>query len=172
MAVRNSGPSGQKGFPADVPYFDPLFGHRLRPNARMQIEHHRECGLLLNHVALATEGRRGASEPVKFVFNTLDAWVMREYGRAELDMETLAGLYCPGPPLKSEGPLSLNGLIERLERVKCILVASYPLGLRLQELLREIDRAIGSISKWDGMSRGKVYREPVPGSEVRLRRRA
>lgn len=164
--------SGHNTTPVDILYSDLLFGRRLRPDAQMPIENHRECGLLLRQVARATEGRRGVSERVRFVFNTLDAWVQREYGWDELDMETLAGLYCPGPRIDAQGPVGLPVLVEWLDGVKSILVAHYPLGLALNELLRDIDRAIASIRKWDGKPKGKVYREPVAQSEVRFRQRA
>jgi len=160
------------GTPADVRYFDPLFGSRLRSKARMPIEGHRECSRLLHQVARETEGRRGASEPVKFVCNTLDSWAMEENDRDELDMETLGGLYCPGPRLGPEERVGPPALIEWLERVKGILVTHYPHGKALRELLRELDRAIASIRKWNGKPQGKVYREPVLRNGTRPGRRA
>ena len=146
----NSRLSGHKTTPADKFYSDLLFGRRLRPDAQMPIEDHRECGLLLRQVARATRGRRGASERIQFVFNTLDGWVQREHGRDELDIDTLGGLYCPGPRMDATGPVGLAVLVERLARVKSILEAHYPLGAALKELLKELDRAIASIRKWDG----------------------
>ena len=77
----NSRLSSHKTVQADIPYSDLLFGRCLRPDAKMPIEDHRECGLLLRQVARATEGQKVGNERVQFVFNTLDAWVQREYGR-------------------------------------------------------------------------------------------
>lgn len=104
--------------------------------------------------------RPRAGEPVKFVYNTLDSWAMCEYDRDELDMATLDGLYCPGPQFNRQKPVGTPEQIKLLERVKCILLTHYPLGSGLRELLRDLDRAIASIGKWDGKPRGKVYREP------------
>jgi len=126
---------------------------------KMPIENHRECGRLLPQVVRATEGRRGASEPAKIVCNILDSWAMREFSRDELDMGTLARLYCPGPLLKPEWTVPRPLLIEWLERVKFNLVAHYPRGPALDWLLRQLDLAIASIERWNGKPRGKVYRE-------------
>lgn len=141
-----------KNAPADVRYFQTFFGPQHRPNARMPIEAHRECGLLLKQVYLATEGRRGVGNRVSYARGTLDDWVMREYDRDELDMETLEGLYMPGPSLKLEGHQELSVLIARLETVKRIVAHYYPRGRALKSLLNELDIAIASIGKRDGGS--------------------
>ena len=163
---------GSRNNSTDVEYFQVLFGNQLRPNGQMSIEEHRVCGYLLKQVTMATEGRPGAHAPVTTVRHILDDWAMQEYGHNELDNDTLAGLYCPGPLLEPGNHMSLNVLIERLERVKSNLERHYPCGLALQGMLRQLDLAITSIGKWNGKPRGKVYREPPPRNEIRTQRRA
>ena len=168
MARKHTDRSRRKITPTDIPYFDWLYGDRWRPNGKAPISSHRECGLLLHHVAWVTEGRPGVSQPVKFVINTLDAWVMQEDPWQELDAETLEGLYCPGPGRgATQERAGLNDLIARLEAVKSILLDHYPDGKALGEIFRELNRAIASLEKWDGKPRGKVYREPSPRTQTR-----
>lgn len=109
---------------------------------------------------------------MKFVYNTLDSWVMHEYNRDELIIEVLGTLYCPGPRFEPEEPVGPPVLVERLETVKGILVMHFPLSKALHELMRELDRAGASICKWEGKPRGKVYRGQIPPNGIRLRRRA
>lgn len=84
---------------------------------------------------------------------------MLEYNHDELDMESLRSLYRPTSRLESRGTVRLDELIDLLEWVKRILAAQYPSGLGLRALLQALDRAVLSISKWDGKPRGKIYRE-------------
>lgn len=137
---------------ADIPYFQTFFGPRVRPDGRMPIEAHRECGGLLRQVIKAVENRRGAHTLVLYSCNTLDDWAMREYTPAELDNETLAGLYCPGPAPDPEVHASPASLIDRLERVKLILKAHYPRGLAMHRMIADLDNAIKSISTWKAMA--------------------
>lgn len=168
MTRKRTDRAGRKITPTDISYFDWFYGDRWRPNGKAPISSHRDCSLLLHHVAWATEGRPGAVQPVKFVINTLDAWVMQENSRQELDVEALESLYCPGPSRgatqERAGP---NDLIARLETVKSILLDHYLDGRALGELFRELNRAIASLEKWDGKPRGKVYREPSPRTQTR-----
>ena len=68
----SSMPGSKRSGSKDVQYFQTFYGPQLRPNARMPIEAHRECGRLLHEVARATEGRRSAHEAVKHAYHTLD----------------------------------------------------------------------------------------------------
>lgn len=156
----------------DIPYFEWLYGERWRPNGKLPIALHRDCGLLLHQVAWSTEGRPGAVQPVKFVINTLDEWVMRENSEQELDTETFRSLYCPGPGVAVELMIDLSDLVDRLERVQKILLEHYPRGIALREIFQEINRAIASISKWDGRPQGKIYRELFPRTRFRPRPQA
>jgi hypothetical protein len=164
MNQKHNSYSVPKGAQMDTRYFDPLFGERGHPGSTMPLNEHRVCGILLHKVLCAVEGRRGASEPVRFVINTLDSWVGKEFPNDQLSSEGFVEPYCPGPRVKPDVPLNLSELIIRLDRVKSILVDHYPSRAALKALLKEIDQAIASISKWDGKPRGKVYREPVPRS--------
>lgn len=156
------GNAGGKVSPNDIQYFDWFFGWLTQSTGKAPVSVHRECGRLLHSVVQATVGRQGATEAIRFVINVLDRWAMREYSHDELDSETLGGLYCPGPRMKSERPVGQPMLIERLEAVKAILRNYYPDEPALEKLFRELDRGIVSIRKWDGKPRGKVYCEPVP----------
>lgn len=162
MAHSSRNNSSGKASPNAIQYFDWLFGWLPRTPGRAPIYVHQVCGRLLHSVARATAGRQGATEPIKFAINILDGWAMHEYPDDELDSEMLAGLYCPGARMKPEAPVGQPTLIARLEAVKAILSMHYPDGPALKKLFRELDRAIASISKWDGKPRGKVYREPIP----------
>lgn len=136
----------------DLPYFQTFFGPRVRPNGRMRIEAHQECGRLLRQVVRAVERRRGAHTLVLYTCNTLDDWAMREYTPDELDNPTLTGLYCQALPSEPEISVSRDLLIERLERVKSILATYYPDGLGLRRMVRDLDRAIASISSWSAIA--------------------
>lgn len=133
---------------ADIPYFQTFFGPRVRPDGRMPIEAHRECGHLLRQVIQAVERRRGAHTLALYSCNTLDDWAMREYTHAELGNNTLFGLYCPGPTLDAKACVSRASLIDRIQRVKLILAAHYPKGLALRRIVRDLDGVIKSISNW------------------------
>ena len=83
---------------------------------------------------------------------------MREYCRDELDNTTFFGLYCPGPKLEPWDSFNLHVLIAKLETVKAILKRHYPNRKALTQFLKGLDSAIKSISKWDGIPKGKAHR--------------
>ena len=143
---------------ADIKYAQTFYGPQFRPNARMPIEAHAECGLLLKQVAIAAEGRAGAREPVNYARGSLDDWAMREYTTTELPNKLLQYLYLPGPNLALSVQFTPDELIDKLFRSKDILELHYREGKALGKLLRELDHAVSSLRKWDGKPRGKIYR--------------
>ena len=151
----------------DIPYFDWSYGDRWRPNGKAPISSHRDCGSLLYHVAWATEGRPEAFQRVKFVMNTLHAWLIRENSECELDLEAVEGVCFPSSSLETRLLVNLSDLIDQLESVKRILVECYPTGKALFEIFEELNRAIISILKWDGVPQGKIHAELIPRVRIR-----
>lgn len=94
--------------------------------------------------------------------NTLHAWLKRESSECELDVETVEGIYFPGPRSENRMLFDLSDLIDQLENVKRILVKCYPTGKALFEIFEELNRAIISILKWDGVTQGKIHAECLP----------
>lgn len=133
---------------ASIAYNMTFVGRRLRPDARMPIEAHKQVGGLLKTVLVAAERRDGARTRIDRMRSDLDEWVQREYSLRELDQQTFSELYYHEDNIDLRSPMSRDEMILRIETAKSILTLHYPDCPPLDEVKGQADRAIASIRSW------------------------
>jgi hypothetical protein len=142
---------GTAGKRMTVGYFQTFVGRRRRPKTPMPLDAHRRVSVLLNSVLAPARNRNGVFNPLNQVRTELDEWIQREYDYQQLPNEEFSSLYYPrnsGNPERILSQLARTRHIENLEQVKSILAQHYPDSPPLRDLLRKIDRAMRSLSKW------------------------
>jgi hypothetical protein len=115
----------------------------------MPIEAHEEVGRLLAVISVATIGRNGVHNRVDLVRHELDEWTQREYNHQQLSNERFFQIYYPSVPgahrFKAQDRSKYLG---DLARVKELLSQHYPDCAPLRGLLRKLEAASVSLSKW------------------------
>ena len=140
-------------------------GPELRPRGTMAIERHQEVGRLIKSVLAATPGHKGIRHCLNMIQGDLDEWVMRECAKDELPQPTFLDLYYGEEAREPVGPMDREELVERVERVKKILVSCYPDCDPLRCLLRFADQVITMIRKRRATSDAR--RRKLPSTLVR-----
>lgn len=134
--------------------FRSLGGSGRRPAQRMPLSGHREVGNLLQAVHREAYYRQGVVSAVGQVRNELDEWVQGEYTHEELPQNVFQELYYGGLPQKratiSRRPSleQRQGWMADLERAKTVLAEHYPDCAPVSTLIKKLDRAKGSVEKW------------------------
>jgi hypothetical protein len=134
-----------------APYALVLSGHARRPRARMPLDAHDTAASHLRTTIGAAEHRAGVSSRLDRVRCELDNWVQVEYDGSELEPERFSAMYYgePGRPLRRQ-PLATetNDLVQRIDEVRELLIASYPDCRPLRALLRQLSMARVSAASW------------------------
>lgn len=134
-----------------VGYVQTLVGLRRRPKGCMPIDAHKEVGTLIKSVLIASSHRKGVYNRLNSLRSKLDEWVQREYNSEELPHEQFFDLYYHESNhryMRSMPAGERNVHLNKMARVKSILVKHYPDCPPLRAILKKIDGAAQSMQSW------------------------
>lgn len=126
-----------------------------RPNKKMPISAHIDCGELLQIVQDSARYRTGVCSRITSVRSILEDWMGCEYPNwSEVTERSFTGIYYHYPhefnkfKTRTISELERHENLERLARVKEILSKHYPSCKPLNILLNKIDKACESLISW------------------------
>ncbi len=135
--------------------FNVFGGRRVRPNAKISIDRHKEVGALFDEVLAHTHLRKSVHKILESIRCELDDWVQHEYPtQAEMSDEDFREMYYAHKAQvqlrKTISKVDADNLINKLGAAK-LLLSVYPDCPPLQNIFNKIDLAISGLSKWSGV---------------------
>jgi hypothetical protein len=149
--IKEKTPPKKRGQCNSVGYVYAFVGPRRRPKGQMLIAAHAQVGHLLKSVLHNTYHRKGVYNRINTIRSELDEWAEREHGQSDLSSKQFLSLYYLEDkevhlPKISDDERKLH--IHSIDLVKNILSENYPDCQPLRALIKMLDGAINSLSKW------------------------